>query len=139
MQAPSPEFVPGMLDKLSSEPAIITVVFLAAGVAILKYLPAIIASFRAQPNGAERARMDQILVVLSANTEARERTAVALSQLTAEVRTLNERLSEGLHKRMAPALSGLSLAYLTLAGQRRAARELEEREQRDSFPPAVKP
>lgn len=135
MQAPSPESVPGMLDKLSSEPAIITVVFVLAGIAILKLLPALIASFRAQPNGAERERADQILAALITNTESRERHAAATAELTQEVRRLNE----GLHKRVGPAISGLSAAFLVLSGDRKTARQMEDREQRDGFPPMEKP
>lgn len=64
--------ITSLADKLTSEPAIITVIFLASGVALLKYLPAIITSFRG--NGldaaAERERANQILSSLLASTAA---------------------------------------------------------------------
>lgn len=60
------------VEKLTSEAAILTAVFVAATLVILKLLPAIISSLRGDGNGKEKERADQILTALLASTAAKE-------------------------------------------------------------------
>lgn len=84
-----------LTDKLTSEPAIITVIFLATGVALLKYLPAIITTFRGSGLDAvaERERANQILSSLLASTAL---MAEMKSTLESDMRE-NEQIRQHFH------------------------------------------
>lgn len=131
--------IPGIPEKVNTESTVAVLFMVVLGLAVLLLLvrsgPALITAWRAATsNGKEAAQISLLMTTLTANVAANERKAAEFALLAGEVR----RLSEGLHNRIGPAISGLTHAYYVLAGLTREADELEKKEQDGGFPPARK-
>lgn len=132
--------VPTIPKEIQSESTLAVLFMILIGVAVVLYGlakgPSIIGTWRAaSSNGKEKERTDLILSHLVANTQAREREAAKIDELTMELRGLRE----GLHNRVNPAISGLSYAYLKLAGLPDMADRQEARERDSGMSPAKRP
>lgn len=134
--------LPGIPEGVKSEGTVAVLFMVLVGFAalgmILKWGPGLLIAWRAP--GAqeekdraeqERQRTDMLMRALVSVTEALERKASRDAEVAAQV----FRLSTGLHERVGPAISGLSYAFLVLAGQRKLAETQRKAEEKRGYPP----